>query len=65
VNGENNPPQSTETELGTDITIEEEVDGRARILEHLPKMYKLMLDIPGTHRERMLQVLRVMTEGLP
>lgn len=49
----------------TEIPLEDEIAGRERMLKHLPKMYELMLDIPGTHRERMLQVLRTMTEGLP
>lgn len=56
---------SIPTETDLDIPIEDEVSGREKMLEHLPKMYELMLDIPCTHRERMLRVLRVMLDGLP
>jgi hypothetical protein len=66
MNGEpSNAPAPLATETSLDIPIEDEVAGREKMLEHLPKMYELMLDIPDTHRERMLRVLRVMTEGLP
>jgi hypothetical protein len=47
------------------IPIEDEVAGREIMLEQLPRLYELMLEIPATHRERMLQVLRVMLAGLP
>jgi hypothetical protein len=48
-----------------EIPLEDEIAGREQILKHLPKMYELMLDIPGTHRARMIRVLEELTRGLP
>jgi hypothetical protein len=47
------------------LSLDNEIKGREKMLKHLPKLYELMLDIPGTHRERMLKVLHILTEGLP
>ncbi len=49
----------------TEIPIAEELAGREKMLQQLPKLYRLMLEIPVTHREWMLEALRAMLAGLP
>jgi len=47
------------------IALEDDIAAREQMLKHLPKLYELMLDIPGTHRDRMFHVLRALLQGLP